>query len=132
LAKAGHEQCDDGVDATTGACPNCQNAYCGDGYVETGVEQCDEGAMPDPHGACPSMCMSAYCGDGYVWSDEGGTEQCDDGTNALTGACPLCQNAVCGDGYVEAGVEECDDGSTNGTDGNCNTDCTCVSGATSC
>ncbi len=56
------------------------------------------------------------CGDGHL--DPG--EICDDGfaANAQEANClPNCVPAACGDGFVHAGVEECDDGNFDVTDG---------------
>jgi cysteine-rich repeat protein len=52
------------------------------------------------------------CGDGVIQAGE----QCDDGNNITTDACPACQLAFCGDGYMQAGVEACDDGNVDSTD----------------
>lgn len=67
--REGAEACDDGV--TTGnedACLNsCQVASCGDGFVQAGVEECDDAAPPE--GAVCSGCelAAAVCGaDGIV------------------------------------------------------------------
>jgi hypothetical protein len=35
------EDCDVPPNAPTGACPSCKTAFCGDGYTQTGVEECD-------------------------------------------------------------------------------------------
>ena len=41
------EQCDDANAIDTDACPSsCLNAFCGDGFVQAGVEQCDDGNVP--------------------------------------------------------------------------------------
>jgi cysteine-rich repeat protein len=55
------------------------------------------------------------CGDGIL----GGPEQCDEGANnSDEGACTTqCTTAVCGDGFVRAGVEQCDDGNFDPSDG---------------
>jgi len=61
------------------------------------------------------------CGDGHI--DPG--EECDDGLagNDDDAACLIdCTVAVCGDGRVRAGLEECDDGNKDVTDG-CDLDC---------
>src|SRR5690606_4448768 len=62
--------------------------------------------------------------DGHIWA---GMEQCDDGNQDDTDACPTsCEPAVCGDGFVQAGVEECDDGNNIDDDGctnNCIAEC---------
>ena len=75
------EECDDGNTADDDACPStCQNAICGDGFVRTGVEECDDGGAnsdttPD---ACRTDCTLPVCGDDVLDSD---TEECDDGNN---------------------------------------------------
>ncbi|WAS97789.1 fibrinogen-like YCDxxxxGGGW domain-containing protein [Nannocystis punicea] len=55
------------------------------------------------------------CGDGML----GGPEQCDEGpNNSDEGACTTqCTTAACGDGFVRAGVEQCDDGNFDPSDG---------------
>ncbi|XP_022112002.1 acetylcholinesterase collagenic tail peptide-like isoform X2 [Acanthaster planci] len=37
----GREQCDDGNDIETDSCIYCRRSYCGDGYRQEGVEECD-------------------------------------------------------------------------------------------
>lgn len=53
------EQCDDGNNVNTDDCINCQNARCGDGYIQTSIEECDDGntLMGD---SCSSTCLW-YC-----------------------------------------------------------------------
>ncbi len=143
----GVEQCDDGNVINTDACKNdCTAATCGDGVIESGVEQCeppsamgcdatchlacgngvidpgeacDDANMIDTD-ACRNNCTAAACGDGVI---ETGVETCDDGNLVNTDACVNCAPAACGDGFVHAGVEQCDDGNTVSGDG-CNADCT--------
>ncbi len=128
----GEETCDDGVDAVTGTISS------GDGCDE--LCQIEEGfECPVPGAACRPI-----CGDGLLR----GREQCDDGTDAATGApiagdgcnevckledgwvCPpteACRPTVCGDGVVE-GAEQCDDGNLEPYDGcspSCNLDPRC-------
>jgi cysteine-rich repeat protein len=51
------EACDDGNLDTTDACLNtCVVASCGDGFVRTGVEACDEGIL---NGTCPATCSTS-------------------------------------------------------------------------
>jgi cysteine-rich repeat protein len=114
----GMEECDDGNQNVNDACPDgpagtCLNAYCGDGYTQTGVEGCDDGngnntdSCPDGAGG---TCETATCGDGHIWS---GQENCDTATD------PSCHDctAFCGDGNVDPLYEECD-GSVS-----CSSDC---------
>ena len=69
-------------------------ASCGDGFVQQGVEPCDDGDM-DNTDACVSGCELAVCGDGFVQQN---VEACDDGNlvqgDNCTNACAL---PVCGD-----------------------------------
>src|SRR5258706_8207285 len=122
-----NEDCEDGNTANDDGCVACHFAFCGDFFRQKkpspAPEQCDEGPTPDIHGACPVSCKNAYCGDGHVWNVEGGSEDCDDGTNALSGACPDCQTATCGDGYVWSGHEDCDGGPSPNPNGNCPSSC---------
>ncbi|PCC72463.1 Myxococcus cysteine-rich repeat-containing protein [Nannocystis exedens] len=64
------EQCDDGNDDDADVCRNdCQAASCGDGVVQRGVEECDDG--PDNHPseptACRPDCHEPACGDGALY-----------------------------------------------------------------
>lgn len=53
------ESCDDGNAADDDACPGgCRTAYCGDGFVWAGVEQCDGGP------SCNANCTASTCGAG--------------------------------------------------------------------
>jgi hypothetical protein len=74
------EDCDDANTSNTDACLNtCLAATCGDGFLRTGVEQCDLGAGNSnaPDAACRTDCQPRRCGDGIV--DGGSGEQCDAG-----------------------------------------------------
>ena len=90
------EQCDDGNTSNTDAClTTCVAAQCGDGFVETGVEDCDLGAQNSnaPDAACRTDCHPQRCGDGIVDVQHG--EQCDDGnTIAGDGCSPTCQTEL--------------------------------------
>ena len=80
----GNEQCDDGNNDNTDGCLNsCQTAVCGDGYVHSGVEECDNGAANSNDAACTASCNNAECGDGLV----GPGEECDDGNTNDGDAC---------------------------------------------
>ena len=121
------EECDDANSDITDACPEggvggtCKNAICGDGYVRTGVESCDPGiiimGMTQDSMSCDSDCTPVVCGDGHT--NSAANEQCDDGNNITTDACPKtgpggCKDARCGDGFVHMGVEQCDPAATGG------------------
>ncbi len=90
------EECDDGNDDDTDACTaGCRDAFCGDGLVQGGEEQCD-GAD-----GCRLDCTMPACGDGI--EDPG--EDCDDGNDADDDDCTTaCEDAVCGDGIVRLDV----------------------------
>ena len=111
-----NEQCDEGgANADTAACTStCKLAECGDGLTYAGVEQCDDGNAIDTD-ACTNACNSAGCGDGMLGPDE----ECDLGVaNSDSAACTtMCKDAECGDGLTQTGVEQCDDGNEDQTDG---------------
>jgi len=81
------ETCDDGNNNTpidTGTCDkDCTAAMCGDSYVNTATEDCDDGNASD-FDACTNKCEEARCGDGLVWD---GMEACDDGNQVEADAC---------------------------------------------
>jgi cysteine-rich repeat protein len=110
----GNESCDDANDNDSDACRNsCVSATCGDGVVQSDVEQCDDGNA-DNGDACLSSCVVASCGDGFTQT---GVESCDDGNNSDTDAClNTCVSAACGDGFTQEGVEQCDDANQSNTD----------------
>ena len=41
------------------------DAFCGDGFVLAGAEQCDDGNASNTD-ACVSGCFISFCGDGFV------------------------------------------------------------------
>lgn len=115
------EACDEGVlNSNSGSCLlSCKIAECGDGFVRSGIEECDEGMLNSDTlaNACRTSCKAASCGDNVLDS----AEVCDDGVNNnSSGYCnSSCSGAYkyCGDGIKDApndqgGYEECD-----GTDG---------------
>lgn len=125
------ETCDDGplngtgynrcsVDCTPGP-------RCGDGVIEPGVEQCDNGANRDGYvvseSSCAPGCLTpSRCGDGVI--DAAFGEQCDDGVNdnSYGGCSPECLlGPRCGDGVLDEN-EACDDGNRRNNDG-CNVSC---------
>ena len=94
-------------------------ATCGDGFVWSNVEPCDDGNEVDTD-ACTNACEKAVCGDGIV---QAGVEECDDGNAVDTDACLVtCVSAKCGDGIVQEGIEGCDDGNLKDGDW-CNSTC---------
>jgi cysteine-rich repeat protein len=105
------------MDDTDACVAMCKSAACGDGFVQAGVEACDDGNMVDDD-ACSNACAMPSCGDKIVQMGE----ECDDGNMDDTDACvSTCLNAKCGDGKIQAGVETCDDGMETAM---CDTDCT--------
>ncbi len=76
------EQCDNGFqnNINTGSClPNCVLPTCGDGHVQTGIEECDLGVGNSNNysGCAPGTCLwGPRCGDGVVTP---GHELCDPG-----------------------------------------------------
>ena len=88
----GNEVCDDGVnDGRYGGCkPGCDGLgpYCGDGPVEPGIEECDDGRNLSTYGqpGCGPGCKAVpRCGDGRVDSLYG--EACDDGNTVSNDGC---------------------------------------------
>ncbi|MAO82618.1 MAG: hypothetical protein CMH50_01850, partial [Myxococcales bacterium] len=88
----------------------CILATCGDGFPQTGQEECDDGNPTDGDG-CDSNCTATSCGNGVI--TEG--EECDDGNlNNLDGCTNDCQWLArdCGShlrrGELENGVYEID------------------------
>jgi cysteine-rich repeat protein len=96
---------------------------CGDGVVQ-GSEQCDDGNDVDDDG-CSNACTASACGDNI----EQPAEECDDGNLSNTDACVEgCKDARCGDGFIQEGVEACEDGNDDPSDGCAN----CQIAAVSC
>jgi fibro-slime domain-containing protein len=88
----GGEVCDDGInDGRYGGCrPGCATPgpYCGDGVVEAGVEQCDDGRNLSTYnqaGCGPGCKTVPRCGDGRVDGLWG--ETCDDGNTVSNDRC---------------------------------------------
>ncbi len=108
------EECDDANQDTTDDCVDCVDAGCGDGFVHSGFEECDDGNAVAGDG-CSSICeIEPFCGDGNL--DAG--EACDDGNADSTDDCLAdCTLPACGDGFVQTGVEACDDGGLVAGDG---------------
>jgi len=91
---------------------------CGNGTIEGGAEQCDDGNTVDGDG-CDRYCILEVCGNGFVQVGE----QCDDGNVDNTDMClNTCRNASCGDTFLHTGVEQCDDGGIVNGDG-CDSAC---------
>jgi cysteine-rich repeat protein len=116
-----NEECDDGNESDQDECTNrCENAACGDGILQVGVEACDDGNLDINDGCSDECAREQQCGNGR----REGEEQCDDGNNIDTDACRVsCRNARCGDSVVYAEQEACDDGNDFERD-SCKNDCT--------
>jgi cysteine-rich repeat protein len=140
------EVCDDANDDESDACLSfCEVAQCGDGFVQTGVEACDDGNSEtevceyglESCEVCNSLCRTElgevhFCGDGFVDLQE----ECDvfggDDPNCVYGdlACTFCgvdcvlepgDVHVCGDETIDE-EETCDDGNLIDGDG-CDSEC---------
>jgi cysteine-rich repeat protein len=117
------EACDDGNrfggDGCGVACRKIEQ--CGDGILDPGAEECDEGAENSDTRAnqCRTNCKLPKCGDDV--EDRG--EECDDGNVVSGDSCDSnCTLPRCGNG-IASGTEECDDGNSFNTD-TCKQDCT--------
>jgi cysteine-rich repeat protein len=53
--QAGVDECDDGNINNNDACIDCNDAFCGDGFVYEGVEECDDGNLSNSD-ACQNDC----------------------------------------------------------------------------
>ena len=85
-------------------CEEEPTPVCGDGKVNTSLEECDEGEATE---TCTELCTIPVCGDGLL--TEGIGEECDDANEDDTDGCRMdCFIQVCGDGLHQPG-EECDD-----------------------
>lgn len=62
----------------------CTIAACGDGHVQTGVEECNDGNELDDDACLNETCTTAVCGDGATYE---GVEECDDGKNGGGDGC---------------------------------------------
>jgi len=107
------------LEPSTGSTTEDETFLCGDQQLDPG-EGCDDGNIIAGDGCEPDCTVSAsFCGDQKIELGE----QCDDGNVNNTDDCVSCAQAMCGDGYLHAGVEQCDDGSNNGSYGACALDC---------
>ena len=109
-------RCDDGLTNGNETALNCGGGTCpgcAAGLACNGPSDCLTGVCTN------NICQPGTCGDGVIQ----GNEQCDDGNQINTDACPddtsnggTCQDAFCGDGFILAGTEQCDDGNLNNND----------------
>ncbi len=105
------EECDDGnLENTDGCLDTCVPAVCGDGFVQDGVEECDDMAMDSE--MCDFDCTAALCGDGYV--NMVATEECEDENDIDDDACSnACITATCEDQAINNGETDVDCGGEN-------------------
>ncbi|MEZ4383142.1 MAG: hypothetical protein R3A79_17575 [Nannocystaceae bacterium] len=69
------EECDDGNQSNADGCLNdCAIAFCGDGQIWLGLEECDDGPGNDAKSlsGCRPDCRAAACGDGAIYPGEFG------------------------------------------------------------
>lgn len=93
-------------------------ATCGDGAMEPGCEECDDGNVLNEDG-CDSNCTFPRCGNGVTTSGE----ECDDGNLADDDGCDSnCTVTACGNDIRTTG-EVCDDDNVSNGDG-CSATCT--------
>jgi cysteine-rich repeat protein len=114
------EECDKGeeTDDSRACTSTCRHSRCGDGLVGPG-EGCDDQNDVDDDD-CSNACIARSCGNGVV--DEDMDEPCDPSAPIGGVLCtPACTINECHDGY-QLGIEDCDDGNTDDTDG-CVADC---------
>ncbi len=129
-AESGPEECDDGNLLSDDDCtPLCRFNVCGDGFVNSFLEECDDGSESGNEDNCviactdiECVCRLNVCGDGFVNRTELApgipAEECDDANLTETDGClSTCRLNVCGDGVVHQGVEQCDDANDNPNDG---------------
>jgi len=96
------EFCDDGVDENTGAYGHCLadcsalGPHCGDGNVDEGFEECDDGDnLGGENGCNPNCTLGGSCGDGVRQPEFG--EACDAGPDngvAGSGCSDTCELIV--------------------------------------
>jgi len=96
---------------------DCSSAVCGDGSLDLGCEQCDDGNLVDGDG-CDGNCTFTGCGNAVVTAGE----ICDDGNDVDGDGCDSnCTVTACGNAIVSSG-EQCDDGNLIDRDG-CSATC---------
>ncbi len=100
--------------------PTAVPPRCGDGVVNQGSEQCDNGAANGSYGnSCDANCRYT-CGNNVkeAW------EECDDGNRSNGDGCnSVCRREYCGDGILQSALgEQCDDGNMLNGDG-CSSTC---------
>jgi hypothetical protein len=83
---AGSEECDDDNSTTTDACADCQVAECGDGYVQSGVEECD----PNASGWSTTTCDDDDCEIRVYVRCNGSDNPCESYGCNVGGCAPSC------------------------------------------
>ncbi|PIR48251.1 hypothetical protein COU80_05480 [Candidatus Peregrinibacteria bacterium CG10_big_fil_rev_8_21_14_0_10_55_24] len=139
------EACDDGNTINTDGClTTCEKAWCGDGYVSFGKEQCEPplSQVPDPvlagkTGFCDDKCQfipSSSDGETGGGSTKKPTKSSSSSSSSqhISSAAParivvgtgglIIIPETCGNGFLDSG-EQCDHGEFNGM-GSCTLQCT--------
>lgn len=124
---AAGETCDDQNDVNTDSCVSCQDAVCGDGFVQAGVEECDDGNV-NPGDGCDEVCIAecANIGEGNLMAENGtnmGVFYCyNQGDSIDTRARKACHShfgigncCIIQGGYNSLQWGECNQGGGNGT-----------------
>lgn len=130
----GAEECDDGNTDSTDDCTNaCTVAYCGDGYVQADIDNCDEGTengvmCDSAYGSACTYCTTScnyavttgtFCGDGVI----NGDEYCDasdlpyyyyDATAKAIGSTCITLGETSGDFTCTAEIGICNGGENGG------------------
>ncbi len=126
------EDCDDGNLDNTDACPDdvmaggsCRDAFCGDGFIWAGQDECDDGETSPSAGGCKADCSGfvapdcGAAGDGVAGAEtcDGLDTDCDGFVDATYDVSTDEVTPVCAECDVDNADLDCDgDGVDNGVD----------------